>query len=164
MKTLEDLFKYQIKNLFSAETQLLIALQEMAKTINDKKLTKIIENHFDESKKQKSRLEVICREINISPSGKKCLAINGIIKEAEKFIKQAANNEVLDAGLIAIAQSIIHYEISRYGTAVRYAKELGLKEISEKLQETLDEEYNLNITLNKIAENKINRKALDTKK
>jgi ferritin-like metal-binding protein YciE len=90
MKTLEDLFKYQIKNLFSAETQLLIALQEMAITINDKKLTKIIENHFDDSKKQKSRLEVICREINISPSGNKCLAMKGIIKEAEKFRKQAS--------------------------------------------------------------------------
>lgn len=161
MKTLEDLFKYQIQNLFSAETQLTIALPKMINAINDKKLTKIIEIHLENTKKQKSRLEVICREINISPSGKKCLAVKGIIKEIKNFIRLAANNEVLDAELIAITQSIIHYKISRYGTTVRFTKELGLLEISEKLQETLNEEYNINITLNEIAENKVNKEAIN---
>lgn len=103
MKTLEDLFKHQIKDLFSAETQLILALPEMANNVNNKNLSKAFENHLEETKKQKSRLETICREINISPSGKKCLAIKDIIKEVKILIKQAANNEVMEAGLIAKA-------------------------------------------------------------
>lgn len=161
MKTLEDLFKHQIKDLFSAETQLIMALPYMADKVHNEKLVKAFKVHLEETKKQKSRLETICREINISPSGKKCLAIKDIIKEAKKFMKQAANNEVLDAGIIAKAQRIEHYEISGYGTAVRYAKELGHEAIAEKLQETLNEEYDADNVLSEIAENRVNRKALD---
>lgn len=161
MKTLDDLFKLQIKDLFSVETQFILALKEMATNVNNKKLTKAFQKHLEETKKQKSRLETICRELNISPSGKKSLGIKGIVKETKKFMKQAANNEVLDAGLIAKAQRVKHYEISGYGTAVRYAKELELREIAEKLQETLNEEYDTNNILDEIAENRVNRKALD---
>ncbi len=162
MKTLEDLFKHQIKDLFSTETQILMALPEITDSINSLNLTKAFENHLEETKIQKSRLEIICRELNISPSGEKCLAIKEIIKEAKKFKKQAANNEVLDAGMIAKVQRIKHYEISGYSTAVKYAKELGHRAIAEKLQETLNEEYDANNTLDEIAENRINRRALES--
>jgi len=161
MKTLEDLFKHQIKDLHSAETQLIIAIPKMAKKASNEKLVNVFESHLKETKEQKSRLETICRELNISPSGEKCHAMKGLIKEAKKFMKEVEDNEVMDAGLIAEAQRIEHYEISGYGTAVRYAKELGLRQIAAKLQEILNEEYDNNNALNEIAENRVNRKALD---
>jgi len=106
------------------------------------------------------RIEEICREMNISPSGEKCKAMEGLIKEAEGFIKEAAGDDVMDAGLIAEAQRVEHYEISGYGTAVRYAKELGHPEIAKKLQETLNEEYAADEKLNQLAENRLNREAM----
>ncbi|WP_117882292.1 YciE/YciF ferroxidase family protein [Aureibaculum luteum] len=161
MKTLNDLFNHQIKDLYSAETQLLSVLPKMAKNANNKKLIKAFENHLKETKEQKSKLETICRVLNISPSGAKCHAMKGLIKEAKIFMKAVEDNEVMDAGLIAEAQRIEHYEISGYGTAVRYAKELGLRKVAKNLQEILNEEYNADHTLNEIAENRVNRKALE---
>ncbi len=162
MKTLEDLFEHQIKDLYSAETQLISALPEMAENANNKKLIEAFENHLKETKKQKSRLETICRELNVSPSGAECKAMEGLIKEAKNFMKEVEDKDVMDAGLIAEAQRIEHYEISGYGTAVRYAKELGHRHIAENLQEILNEEYDADNILDEIAENRVNRKAMDS--
>ncbi|WP_147677819.1 YciE/YciF ferroxidase family protein [Algibacter pacificus] len=161
MKTLDDLFKHQIKDLFSAETQLISALPFIADNVNNKKLTKVFEDQLIESKKQKSRLETICREINVSPSGKNSYAVKEIIKDIKKLTKKAANHEVLDVGIIAKVQRIEHYEIAGYGTAIRFAKELGHTEIADKLQETLREVYDVDNILNEIAEDRINRKAIE---
>jgi len=109
--------------------------------------------------KQKNRLEDICEDLNIKPSGEKCKAIEGLIKEAEGFMDEAENDDIMDVGLIAEAQRVEHYEISGYGTAVRYAKELGHTDIAKKLQKTLDEEYNSDNKLNIMAENRLNEKA-----
>ena len=159
MKNLESLFEHQLKDLFSAESQLIKALPKMAKNSNNEKLKKAFESHLEETKEHKSRLETICKELNISPSGETCKAMKGLIEEAEDFLKEDASEEVRDAGLIAEAQRVEHYEISGSGTAVRYAKELGHKDIAEKLQKTLDEEYDADNKLDKLAEGRLNKKA-----
>ncbi len=132
----------------------------MANKASDSKLKKAFENHLEETKEQKKRLQEICDELEISPKGETCKAMKGLISETESFIEEAGNNEIMDAGLIAEAQRIEHYEIAGYGTAVRYAKELGYDNIASKLQKTLDEEYDANSKLNKLAENKLNKKAV----
>jgi ferritin-like metal-binding protein YciE len=159
MKTLEDLFEHQLKDLYSAEKQLVEALPKMVDNANDSDLKKAFKNHLEETKKQKSRLEEICEKLDISPTGETCKAMKGLIKEAESFIDEAEDDEVMDAGLIAEAQRVEHYEISGYGTAVRYAKELGHKDIAKKLQTTLDEEYDADNKLDKLVENRLNKKA-----
>ena len=161
MKTLEDLFEHQLKDLYSAESQLIKALPKMAKSATDDKLKKAFEGHLEETKNQKVRLEEICKELGISPKGETCKAMEGLIKEAEDFIKEKKDDDVHNAGLIAEAQRVEHYEISGYGTAVRYAKELGHKEIAAKLKETLDEEYGADEKLNKMAEGRLNKKAIE---
>lgn len=161
MKTLEDLFEHQLKDLYSAEKQLIQALPEMAKNANDDRLVEAFEDHLEETKEQKERLESICRVLNISPGGETCKAMEGLIKEAQSFIKEADDDEVMDAGLIAEAQRVEHYEIAGYGTAVRYAKELGHNNIAEQLQASLDEEYDADNLLDKLAEKRLNRKAIN---
>ncbi|GAB2761060.1 YciE/YciF ferroxidase family protein [Salinimicrobium soli] len=160
MKDLNDLFKHQLKDLYSAESQLIKALPKMAKNAHDGKLKKAFENHLEETKEQKNRLEEICKELDFSPKGETCKAMKGLIEEAEDFLKEDAPEEVRDAGLIADAQRVEHYEIAGYGTVVRYAKELGHSKIAEKLQKTLDEEYDADNKLDKLAEGRLNKKAV----
>lgn len=159
MKKLEDLFEHQLKDLYSAETQLINALPKMMKNAHDMDLKKAFEGHLEETKDHKKRLEKICKKLDINPDGEKCKAMEGLIKEADGFIKEDADKDVKDAGLIAEAQRVEHYEISGYGTAVRYAQELGHDDIAGILKETLDEEYGADNKLNDMAENRLNRKA-----
>ncbi|WP_149277703.1 YciE/YciF ferroxidase family protein [Pareuzebyella sediminis] len=160
MKNLEELFEHQLKDLYSAEEQLIEALPKMVKKATNKKLKEAFENHLEETKTQKSRIESICKTLNISPGGETCKAMEGLIREAKGFMDEAETDEVMDAGLIAEAQRVEHYEISGYGTAVRYAKELGHGSIAGKLQETLDEEYNADNKLDKLAESRLNEEAI----
>lgn len=160
MKNLEELFEHQLQDLYSAEDQLTDALPKMVKNAKDAKLKKAFEDHLEETKNHKKRLEEICKELDINPKGEKCKAMEGLIKEAEGFLKEDLTDDVKNAGMIAEAQRVEHYEISGYGTAVRYAKELGHKDIAEKLKKTLDEEYNADKTLNDLAENRLNKKAI----
>jgi len=159
MKDLKELFEHQLKDLYSAETQLIKALPKMAKNANDQKLKDAFESHLEETKEHKERLSEICDELGIKPTGETCKAMKGLIEEAEEFLKEDASEEVRDAGLIADAQRVEHYEISGYGTVVRYAKELGHKDIAKKLQKTLDEEYDADNKLDKLAESRLNKKA-----
>jgi ferritin-like metal-binding protein YciE len=161
MKTLEDLFEHQLKDLYSAETQLIEAIPKMVEHAKDSKLKKAFEDHLEETKQQKTRLEEVCKALDIDPKGETCKAMEGLVKEAEGFIKEKKDDDVTNAGLIAEAQRIEHYEISGYGTAIRYAKELGHKEIAKKLKKTLDEEYGADDKLNKMAEQRLNREAID---
>ncbi|MAB56543.1 MAG: hypothetical protein CL524_03230 [Aequorivita sp.] len=159
MKNLEELFEHQLKDLYSAEDQLTKALPKMVKNAHNSKLKKAFEDHLEETKEHKARLEEICDELDIDPKGETCKAMKGLIKEAEDFLDEVKDPEVKDAGMIAEAQRVEHYEISGYGTAVRYAKELGHDSIAKKLQKTLDEEYQADETLNDLAEDRLNRKA-----
>ncbi|MGB7785599.1 MAG: ferritin-like domain-containing protein [Salinimicrobium sp.] len=160
MKDLNELFEHQLKDLYSAESQLIKALPKMAKNAHNEKLKKAFEDHLEETREHKSRLEEICSELDINPRGETCKAMKGLIEEAEDFLKEDATEEVRDAGLIAEAQRVEHYEIAGYGTVVRYAKELGHKKIADKLQKTLDEEYNADNKLDKLAESRLNKKAV----
>lgn len=161
MKTLEDLFEHQLKDLYSAETQLVKALPKMVESAKDQKLKKAFQDHLEETKNHKTRLEDICKELKINPEGETCKAMQGLIKEAEGFINEKPSDEVLNAGIIAEAQRVEHYEISGYGTAVCYAKELGHTKIAGILKQTLDEEYGADDKLTKMAESRINEKAID---
>jgi len=159
MKTLKDLLEHQIKDIYSAEIQLLDALPKMENAAHDNQLKKAFKTHLAETKNQIKRLTTICKELGISPEGEKCKAMEGLIKEAASFLKEDTTNAVKDAGIIAEAQRIEHYEISSYGTAVRYAKELHLDKIASLLNDTLDEEYEADETLTDIAEDRLNEKA-----
>ncbi|MDN3595632.1 ferritin-like domain-containing protein [Zunongwangia endophytica] len=160
MKDLKELFEHQLKDLYSAESQLLKALPKMVKAANNDALKKAFEGHLEETKEHKERLSEICKELGIKPTGETCKAMKGLIEEAEDFLKEETSEEVSDAGIIADAQRIEHYEISGYGTVVRYAKELGYKELATKLQKTLDEEYAADKKLDKLAEKRLNKKAM----
>ncbi|APU68459.1 MAG: ferritin-like domain-containing protein [Bacteroidota bacterium] len=160
MKNLEELFEHQLKDLYSAESQLIKALPKMQKAAHDDKLKKAFEGHLEETREHKKRLEEICKELGIKPTGETCKAMQGLIKESEEFLKEDASEEVRDAGIIADAQRVEHYEISGYGTLVRYAKQLGHKAIANKLQKTLDEEYDADNKLDKLAEGQLNAKAV----
>ncbi|OEY71790.1 YciE/YciF ferroxidase family protein [Salegentibacter salarius] len=159
MKKLEDLFEHQLKDLYSAESQLVKALPKMVKAANDEKLKKAFEDHLEETKEHKKRLEEISKELGFKPTGQECKAMKGLIEEAEAFLKEDAEDDVRDAGIIADAQRVEHYEISGYGTVVRYAKKLGHKDAAKTLQKTLDEEYTADENLNKLAEKRVNKKA-----
>lgn len=159
LKNLEDLFHHQLKDIYSAETQLIEALPTMKDKATDKELKQAISDHLKETKEQKKSLEKIAEKLDIDPSGETCKAMKGLIKEAKDFISEDATPEVRDAGLIADAQRIEHYEISAYGTAVQFAMGLNHADIAEKLQKTLDEESSADEKLGEIAKNNINKQA-----
>ena len=159
LKTLEDLFEHQLKDLYSAEKQLIEALPKMAKATEDMKLRKAFETHLEETKEQKARLEKVCELVGISPGRMKCKAMEGLVEEGEETIEEDATPEVKDAGLIASAQRIEHYEIAGYGTAAHFAERLGHMEAAQLLRLTLNEEQKTDTLLNKLAKGYINQKA-----
>lgn len=159
MKNLNDLFEHQLKDLYDAENQLVKALPKMKKHAVSDKLKKAFDSHLEETKTHVERLENICDQLGIDPSGEKCKAMEGLIKEAESFLKEDVDKKVMDAGLIAEAQRVEHYEIAGYGTAVRFAQELGHDDIADQLKETLDEEYDADDLLTELAETRLNKKA-----
>lgn len=159
MKNLQDLFEHELKDLYSAEKQLTEALPSMVEAATDAKLTEAFSEHLEETKEHLERVRKICDELDVNPGNSKCDAMEGLIKEGEGMIKEDAPGDVKDAGLIACAQRVEHYEIAGYGTAVRFAKELGHDEIATELQKTLDQEYNADQLLDDLAEGRLNQKA-----
>ncbi len=160
MKTLQDLFEHEIKDLYSAEKQLVEALPNMVKAASDSKLQKAFSDHLEETKEHFDRIHSICETLDINPTSTKCKAMEGLVKECEGMIKEDADADVKDAGLIACAQRVEHYEISGYGTAVRFAKELGHKDIAKKLQKTLDQEYKADQHMDNLAMRRLNKEAM----
>jgi ferritin-like metal-binding protein YciE len=159
MKTLDDLLEHQLQDLYSAESQIIEALPLMKEKASDPQLKKAFETHLQETKKQRERLEQVAKLLGIKTQGDKCKAMEGIIKEAQSFMKEDADKNVMDAGLIAEAQRVEHYEIAGYGTARRYAHELGHNEAADLLAQTLEEEKDTDELLNDLAIQKINIKA-----
>ncbi len=164
LKNLEELFHHEIKDLYSAEKQLLQALPKMAEKAADPKLKQQFEAHLQETEVQKQRLEQVCEILGITPGRIKCKAMEGLIEEGEEMIAENAEPEVKDAGLIASAQRIEHYEISGYGTAAHFAERLGQQEAFKLLSETLKEEQAADTKLNKLAKGYINQKAQEADK
>ncbi len=159
LKNLEDLFHHHLKDVYSAEKQLIKALPKMVKNASNKDLKKAFEDHLEETKEHKKRLEEIGDDLGIKLSGETCEAMKGLIEEAEEFIKENPDLDVKDAGIIADAQRVEHYEISAYGTLVTYANGVGKKDAAKKLQKTLDEESAADKKLNKLAKDSINASA-----
>lgn len=160
MKNLRDLLEHMVKDLYSAEDQMLEAYQKMSEKADNKELKKHFEEHIEETKKHKKILDEICDEMGIKPSGEKCKGMEGLVKEALGFIKEDdLDKDVRDAGMIAQAQRLEHYEITGYGTARRYAEELKLDKVEKKLKSILDEEYSQDDVLTKLAESRLNREA-----
>ena len=151
LRTLRDLYIEQIQDLHSAELQLTKALPVMAKAATDTALKSAFEAHLEQTKVHVERLEGICRRMDITPRGTPCKAMKGLIAEGREMIKVAADPAVRDAGLIAAAQRVEHYEIAGYGCVRSYAEILGDQEMTETLQMTLDEEGDTDLRLTDIA-------------
>jgi ferritin-like metal-binding protein YciE len=156
---LRDLFLDTLKDIYFAEKKILAALPKMAKAAQSAKLQAAFEKHQAETEAQVDRLEQVFASIDESPKGKTCEAIMGILDEGKEVISEYKGTPALDAGLLAAAQAVEHYEISRYGTLKCWAVELGYKDAAKLLDATLREEKKTDATLSQIAEGEVNRHA-----
>jgi ferritin-like metal-binding protein YciE len=156
LSTLKDLYIHELKDLYSAEKQLIRALPKMAKAATSPDLAKGFEQHLEETKEHAARLEKLLKDHHQSTRGPKCKGMEGVIAEGAELIEEEADDEVRDAGLIAAAQRVEHYEIAGYGTARTYAELLGDKAGVKILQQTLDEEAETDKKLTKLATSTIN--------
>ena len=155
-KTLDDLFLDTLKDIYYAEKQIYKSLPKMAKSASSDQLQAAFEKHHDETEQQIVRLEQIFELLDKPARGKKCDAIEGILDEGKEIMEEYDGEPALDAGLLAAAQAVEHYEISRYGTVKAWAKKLGHSEAVKLLDQTLAEEKKTDDALSKLAEAAIN--------
>ena len=158
-KHLQDLFHDTLKDIYFAEKKILATLPKMAKAANNAELKAAFEKHRAQTETHVSRLEEVFSTIDKKPQGKTCAAIVGITEEGAEIMEEYKSSPALDAGLLAAAQAVEHYEISRYGTLRTWAEELGLTPAAKLLQKTLDEEEATDQALTKIAETAVNAEA-----
>jgi ferritin-like metal-binding protein YciE len=158
-KTLEDLFHETLKDIYYAEKKILTALPKMAKAAQSGDLRAAFEQHENETEGQVERLEQVFEIIEQPARGKTCDAINGLIAESKEFMKEFKGSSALDAALLASAQAVEHYEISRYGTLRSWARQMGLARAVGLLEETLKEETKTDETLTELAEAAVNEQA-----
>ena len=158
-KQLADLFHDTLKDVYFAEKKILVALPKMAKAARNDDLRAAFEKHEGETEDQVERLEQVFAEIGEKPQGKTCDAIMGILEEGKEIMDEYKGSPALDAGLLAAAQAVEHYEISRYGTLRTWAEELGHSKSVELLQATLDEEESTDAALTELAESVVNQEA-----
>lgn len=159
MQTLQDLYVGELKDLYNAENQILKALPKMIRAASNAQLKRAFTQHERQTRQHAKRLERICRDLGVNPKGKKCVGMEGVIKEGSELIQERPEAEVLDAGLIAAAQHVEHYEIAGYGCVRTYARLLGQEEHAALLQQTLDEEKDTDELLTSLAEGSINVEA-----
>src|SRR6204780_1959743 len=158
-KDLNALFLDTLKDIYYAEKQIYKSLPKMAKAANSDQLRAAFEKHHDETEGQIERLEQIFEQIGKPARGKKCDAIEGILDEGTEIMDEYKGEPALDAGLLAAAQAVEHYEISRYGTLKTWAGELGLTKVVSLLEKTLGEEKATDAALTEIAETVVNQEA-----
>ena len=159
LAALSDLYLEELKDLYSAENQILKALPKMIKAATHNELKQAFTTHLKETEIHVQRIEQVCDDLGVSPKGKKCVGMEGLLKEGSELIKEKPEPDVLDAGLIAAAQHVEHYEMAGYGCCRTYARQLGFESQAEMLQATLDEEGNADKILTEIAEATINVEA-----
>lgn len=159
LKSLDDLFTHFMKDMYFAEKQVLKTLPKMARQSDSAELREAFEHHRDETEQQIANLEKVFELIGVRPRGVTCQAIEGILDEGKEIMEEASDADTRDAGMIAAAQSVEHYEITRYGTMVAWATRLGMTDAATLLQENLDQEYAADQKLSKIAEEKLNKEA-----
>lgn len=158
-KKLDELFHDTLKDIYFAEKKILATLPKMEKAAQSPDLKKAFAKHRTETEGHVKRLEQVFKEIDEKPQGKTCDAIVGITDEGAEIMDEYKGSPALDAGLLAAAQAVEHYEISRYGTMKTWAEELGLRESVKLLQTTLDEEKATDETLTDIAKSVVNQRA-----
>ena len=160
IKTMNDLFVHQLQDIYYAEKQLVKALPKMAEKAKDKQLKQGFLTHLDETKTHVQRLEQVFQMHGVEAKGIDCPAIDGIIKEANTELGDVADKQVVDAAIIAAAQAVEHYEMTRYGTLVAWARQLGRPDCASVLEKNLAEEKAADQKLTKLAESGINRKRI----
>ena len=159
IKTLDDLFVHTLQDIYYAENQITKALPKMIDKATDPELKSGFERHLEQTHNQIKRLEQVFQMHGLEPKAVTCPAINGIIEEANEVAGDVADKDVLDAALVASAQAVEHYEITRYGTLIAWAKRLGREDCAGVLQQNLDEEKATDQTLSAMAESHVNRRA-----
>lgn len=156
---LHELFLSQLADLLSAETQLTKALPKMAKAAKNEELAEAFRSHLAETENQVERLKEIFQSLNEKPEKKTCQAMKGLVEEGSEMIQELKGSSAADAGLIAAAQKVEHYEIASYGSVRAWAEQMGHSDAARLLEETLDEEKAADEKLNEIAENSANQEA-----
>ena len=157
---LEELLIDELKDLYSAESQIIKALPKMAKAANSPDLRRAFERHLEETRNHVERLDQIGEELEAKMTGKKCHGMEGLIEEGKEIMSEDLEENALDAGLIGAAQKVEHYEIAAYGTARAHAEMLGYTKVARLLQQTLNEEGATDKKLTQLAENIINAEAV----
>ncbi|MGD9692336.1 MAG: ferritin-like domain-containing protein [Phycisphaerales bacterium] len=155
LETLRDLLEDQIKDLYSAENQLLKALPKMARKASSDALREAFESHLEETNTHVERINEIAELLDMRPGGKSCKAMQGLIEEGKEVLEEDGNDTVIDAALIIAAQRVEHYEISAYGSARALAEQLGEAQVVALLEETLDEEKSADVKLSDISTDEI---------
>jgi ferritin-like metal-binding protein YciE len=159
IKTLDDLFVHMLQDIYYAENQITKALPKMIDKAADPQLKQAFQTHLTETQGQIKRLEQVFQMHGQPVKGVTCAAMDGIIEEAQEIMGDADDDEVRDAAMLAAAQAVEHYEITRYGTLIAYAQQLGRSDCASVLQQNLDEEKATDRKLTALAESKVNRKA-----
>ncbi|MCW4115924.1 ferritin-like domain-containing protein [Aurantimonas sp. MSK8Z-1] len=159
VKTLDDLFLHTLQDIYYAEKQIVKALPKMAKKAASSELKGAFEKHLEETKGQVERLDQVFEALGKKSKAVKCQAIEGIIEEAQELMEEVEDEQTLDAAMLAAAQAVEHYEISRYGTLISWAKTLGHEEVVSLLEETLEQEKATDSALSKLGESAVNKKA-----
>jgi ferritin-like metal-binding protein YciE len=160
MKDLDALFKHFLRDMYYAEKQVLKTLPKMARKTDATELREAFEHHREETEQQIENLETVFEHLDMKPRGVTCEAIEGILAEGKEIMEEAKDADTRDAGMIAAAQAVEHYEITRYGTMISWARTLGLPDDVQKLlQANLDQEYAADDKLTKLAESTLNRQA-----
>lgn len=162
LDSLKKLYIHELKDLHSAESQILDSMPRMIEAVSDKGLKKALQSHQKQTERQVKRLEKIFGSLDARPGGHKCRGMEGLLKEASDLLKADAEPEVLDAAIVAATQRVEHYEMAGYGVARTYAEKLGDYRAADLLQETLNEEANADQTLSRLAERRLNFEAMST--
>lgn len=159
IQTMNDLFHHTLADIYYAEQQILKALPDMVEKATEPQLKQGFQTHLRETEAQVRRLEQVFQKLDLKAKGVDCPAIDGILKEAKEVAGEVEDKSVLDAALIAAAQAVEHYEMTRYGTLIAWAKQLGRPDVATLLQQTLQEERATDEKLTAMAESKVNRRA-----
>jgi ferritin-like metal-binding protein YciE len=160
LDTLQALYIERLRDLYSAENQIIKAIPKMRKKVTHEELAQAFDTHLEQTREQVARLERIFEDLGEKPTGKHCKGMEGLIEEAAELMGEDAEPDVLDAGLIASAQHVEHYEMAGYGTARTYAEMLGMEEHAQLLQQTLNEEEETDRLLTELAQNSVNIDAM----
>jgi ferritin-like metal-binding protein YciE len=159
IKTMDDLFLHGLQDIYYAENKIVQSLPEMVDNAANAQLKQGLQSHLGESKTHVKRLEQVFQMLNQKPKAVNCPAIDGIVEEAEEITGEVDDKNVLDAAIIAAGQAVEHYEITRYGSLIAWAKQLGRADVAKILEQTLSEEKAADKALTAIAENNVNLQA-----